>query len=318
MRATPVVVALCAAAITTNWVLSLREKLTDDEIEERKIEMQRRACAVAELVEILERAGVVIPPAMSDSTSAKDLLDDVNVQQISFSGLYEKCRSLVTMQPQAPELCTGVLYCAKLLLKELRTAAVKTDAQNDPKFADGEILEDLLYDHETLASLARDAGSVVEIPSELIEDIRLATQDAWRVHRAHKLQNLCKAIKMIALARDALPTVFLKAIVSMFHASVSAAAPFYQTQVLQALQKGAAGPGLWTSIKAVICVQMIGAALRTVENQLKQLSDEAVAISLQRVLFQSLFDKDMMWWSTMSERFSGRELVSCPLYLGHT
>jgi len=36
---------------------------------------------------------------------------------------------------------------------------------------------------------------------------------------------------------------------------------------------------------------------------------QAVASSIQRVLFQSLFAKDMDWWNVMSQRLSSKELV---------
>lgn len=320
LRGTPAALAALAVPIVALASSSLQEKLTDEEKAAREEETNRRAKILSEMIDILKKQSETFAKKeqstgaeekdeeLQTKTKTESVMedDDDDEGQLTFEDIRRRCMELVNIAPDASELELGIEWCAKLLLKELRVGARKTEQQKDIKYSDGKKLESILESPEALDDLAKQAKRPV--PKQLWVDVQEARREARRVRRVQKRKDFMKAVQMIFLAKDALPWVLANSATSVMSASIGTMSLHYRAEVLQTLQSSnsSSRASFRKATLAMVSVELVAALARALESQLSARAQALMAKSIQVRLFQALMSKDMTWWG---ERKDPWELI---------
>ncbi|CAK0894265.1 unnamed protein product [Prorocentrum cordatum] len=294
-----------------------------EEAQSSGAEAPEAACADAPPEHRASSSSAAAPAAAAEEEEDEDEEED---GQLTYDDLARRCLELAEISPGAPELKAGVEWCGRLLLRELRRATRKTEAQDDVRFADGAKLDDLLLCPEDLDGVARLSRHAV--PKALRLEVHEAYREGRWVRRRQRRQEFRKALQMILLAKDALPWVLLSSLASAASASVGVVGLHYRAEVLAALQRprrvaasaaaaagasaGAAAPtAVRTAMMAMVLVELLAAAARALESQLRARSQDLMARSIQVRLFEALVAKDMTWWGGQKEPWANINKVIC-------
>lgn len=323
LRYAPLAFAAITAPIIGLIAIS-RQSLTDDERKDQKTEASRRAAMVTEMIQALEAAEAEsdgdnsAKPKLSnaadeghdggesvcyEATQKEEDDGDGDDDQINTELLMERCRELVDVDAQAPVLQQGFRWIAKLLVKELRIASRKTREQNDIKYADGEVLQEIRQTHDSFWSLARDAKVLVQ-PEVKIE-INLAMKEAASVQRSLFSKHVIKALKVLFMLRKAWPWMLAGSLAGIVGASVSTLSLYYKTQVMETLHDGGSVDQLRRKFKkaafAMLLVNVLHSLINTLEAQLSNRSDTMMAEGMQLRVFKAIMSKDLAWWEKQKE-----------------
>lgn len=327
VRGAPVALVALSVPILALAASSLKETLTDEETADRDEEAKRRAQLLSEMLDILKNQekraedaksaegkiveeekeeegqddGNVVRETSGNPTDDEgDVDSDDEEGQLTFDDVHLRSDELAEIVPEAPELEQGIEACAKLLLKELKVAAKKTEAQDDIKYADGKKLEGLLECPQALDNLAKTAKRAV--PTQVRADVQQALSKGRRVLRAQRRQDFAKAFKMIVLAKDALPWVLASSMSSVFSTSIRTVSLHYRAEALQTLQRSKTSQTSFkTATLAMLSVEIVAALAEALQSQLTARSEANMAKSIQLRLFHALSSKDMTWWSNQNE-----------------
>jgi ABC-type multidrug transport system fused ATPase/permease subunit len=277
-----------AAAVPILGLWGLTAKGREKSAEEKREEAQERTRRARMLVE------------MCDSLAASkfDVTDVEKENQIEWEDVHRRATELAVMDPEAPELEEGLVWCAKVLLQQLRLTTEKTRLQKDVRYADCNKLDDLWWCEEQLHDLTR-LISRFKVPADLMAEIKAAAKKAYRLSRTNQFKDVKKAAAMILLAKRAMPWLLADMAVSAYTSYWRSMSIYYRTEVMRAIQttRSATSPAFVVAVKAMAIVELFTAVLGTLNSQLATRSQDLVARDIQGQLYAAIFAKDENWWS---------------------
>ena len=290
----PKLFAAAALPIVALWGLSaIPRKRTPEELREEHKEKERRARLLKEMCDSLANSFL----------GKEDGLENVEKEsQIEWEDIHRRCMEVAVTNAEAPELEDGLVWCAKVLIQQLRLTYEKTTAQDDVRYADCKKLDHLWYCEEELRELTR-LVKKYSVPADLQTDLKQIAKKCYWVSRMNMLKNMRKAANMILLAKRSLPWLIADMIVAGYMTYWASMKIHYRAQLLSALVSTSSvrSPQFQMAVKSHAVVELFVAVLRTLNQQLSVRSQDLVARDIQGKLYAAIFAKDEHWWSTQTD-----------------
>ena len=290
----PRLFAAAAVPIVALWGLSaIPRKKTAEEKREEEQEKKRRARLLKEMCESLEKSFL----------GKEGGLENIEKEsQIEWEDILRRCMEVAVTNDEAPELQDGLIWCAKVLIQQLRRTYEKTKEQQDVRYADCKKLDNLWYCEEELGELTR-LVKKYSVPADLRKELRAIAKKSYWLSRMNAFKNMRKAANMIVLAKSAMPWLIADMAVSGYMTYWASQQIHFRAQLLSTLveTRSVQSVQFLMAVKAHAVVEIFTAVLRTLNLQLSVRSQDLVARDVQGQLYAAIFAKDENWWSHQTD-----------------